>query len=139
MAFSDSSRALYAQVASAADLTMKPWLHAVVNQQLGSSEIETCDESLDLIIRIECRNQEGKRFPKNDLDLEVYRSGIDLNLMLFWCNQNEFPLLWHGKHAVWMDGNTGKRCQSPIDASPLESLARRIRTFGVVEETKENK
>ncbi len=129
MAFSDSSRDWYSQVASAADVTMRPWLHAVVNKNANSSPIENCDESLDLIMRIECRNQEGKRYPKNDLDLEVYRSGCDVSLMLCWCNQLERPMLWHGKHSVWMNAENGMRCQTPLDGEDLESLARRLRAL----------
>ncbi|WP_369818613.1 hypothetical protein [Synechococcus sp. MIT S9504] len=44
-------------------------------------------------------------------------------------NQTDRPLLWHGQHPVWMDGDTGKRCSAPNDGAPLEALARRLRAL----------
>ena len=72
---------------------------------------------------------EGERHPENDLDLEIYSSGIDLNLILGWSNQPDLPILWQGQHSVWMDGNTGKRCKTPKDGTCLEALARRLRAL----------
>ena len=77
----------------------------------------------------ECRDAEGQRCSQRDLELEVYRSGDDINLMLSWWEQPDRPMLWQGRHPVWMDGATGQRCSAPHDAAPIEALARRLRSL----------
>ncbi len=124
-------------VAASADICLKPWNHAVVIVQPSQDVVAESDSEnllfsnfpLDLIMRIECRDKRGNRFSDNDLELEIYRSGKEINLMLSWVNQSERPLLWHSKHSVWMDGNTGQRCDRPKDGDSLESLARRTRSI----------
>ena len=116
-------------VAVTADLCFKPWKYAVVNQNLLASDSIQPDDRIELVIRIECRSVEGERHIDLDLDLEIYRSGNDLNLMIGWCNQLDQPILWQGQHSVWMDASTGKRCQVPKDGESLESFARRLRAL----------
>ena len=62
---------LAALVASAADVSFKPWLHAaVVLEEESTFEISDSDSSLplfdkqsfDLTLRVECRNSEWQRF-----------------------------------------------------------------------------
>ena len=113
--------ALETLIASAADLCCKPFHHAVL-----SAEDATPD---DYRGRIECRDGDGQRLEELDLELEVYRSGSDLNLTLAWADQPLRPILWHGQHPVWMDGETGKRCSAPADGAALEALARRLRSL----------
>ncbi|MGC6483519.1 MAG: hypothetical protein ACON4T_08150 [Synechococcus sp.] len=83
----------------------------------------------DLRLRLECRDPEGLRCADQDLELEVYRSGDDLNLMVGWWEQPDRPLLWQGQHPVWMDGHSGQRCPAPLDAAPIEALTRRLRAL----------
>lgn len=83
----------------------------------------------ELDVRIECRDGDGQRHPDRDLELEIYRSGDEINLMLSWWDQPERPMLWHGRHPVWMDGASGQRCSAPQDAAPLEALGRRLRAL----------
>ncbi len=125
-------------IATAADSCMKPWLHAVVMSNDDSEITDIKDEYIDqlfetelvdVVVRIECRDSQGDRHPEKDLELEVFRSGSDLNLVLGWCNRPDSPLLWQGRHAVWMDPNTGKRCSSPHSGLELESFARRLRAL----------
>jgi len=116
-------------VAVTADLCFKPWKHAVVYQGLLNNKSNQLDQQIELVIRIECRNVEGKRHSELDLDLEIYRSGKDLNLMIGWCNKLDQPMLWQGQHSVWMDASTGKRCQVPNNGKSLESFARRLRAL----------
>ena len=113
--------ALETLIASAADLCRKPYLHAVL-----SADDATLD---DYCGRVECRDGDGQRLEEFDLELELYRSGTDLNLTLAWADQPHRPILWHGQHPVWMDGETGKRCSAPADGAPLEALARRLRAL----------
>ncbi|AFY27714.1 hypothetical protein [Cyanobium gracile] len=121
-------------VAAAADLCRRPLRHAVVNPDQGAISAEPGAEeegvdSLDLCLRLEARTPEGERVPAEDLELEIYRSGDDLNLTLAWRQGEDHPLLWQGSHPVWMDGATGLRSHCPPDGAPLEALARRLRAL----------
>ncbi|KZR87826.1 hypothetical protein MITS9504_00250 [Synechococcus sp. MIT S9504] len=123
-------------ICSAADLCRKPLIHALVpfDQQFSSdqapiSNTDSLKTMIDLSAHLECRDPDGSRCSEQDLELEIYQSGEDLNLMLSWLNQTDRPLLWHGQHPVWMDGDTGKRCSAPNDGAPLEALARRLRAL----------
>lgn len=107
-------------VAAAADLCRKPLRHAVV---LAS---EPTDH--DCSLRLEVRSAEGERLPQHDLELELYRSGNQLNLTLAWLADDSLPMLWQGQHPLWMDAG-GNRCERPVDGQPLESLARRLRVL----------
>lgn len=109
-------------VAAAADLCRKPWRHAV----LPLDDAQRCD---DCNLRLEVRKADGERFPAADLEIEIYRSGDDLNLTLAWCHDQQRPLLWQGSHPVWMEPESGLRCERPVDGAPLEALARRLRAL----------
>jgi hypothetical protein len=117
-------------IAAAADVCLKPQRHAVVPvvgepNVSGAVDLTTDDAHL----RIESRDPGGDRRPELDLELEIYRSGTDLHLMLSWWQQDERPLLWQGSHPVWMDGSSGQRRERPRDGAPLEALARRLRAL----------
>ena len=128
MDFSSNLKQKQILVAKAADLCMKPWKHsAILQDQHELNEISTKELS-DLRIIIECRNEEGHRKKDRDLELEIYKSGDELNIILMWVDQPNKPILWHGKHSVWMDGTTGKVCQCPHEGIVLESLARKIKS-----------
>ena len=129
-----SNPGLSGLIAAAADVCRKPLRHAVVlldadhpDQPIGLADL--LDGGDDLRLRLECRDQDGVRRADQDLELELYRSGDDLNLMVAWWDQPDRPLLWQGQHPVWMDGNTGQRCSPPQDAAPLEALTRRLRAL----------
>ena len=116
-------------IASTADICFKPWRYAVIDTNPINIDSAKSEENIELIIRIECRDQKGKRYPENDLELEIYRSGFDVNLMLGWLNQIDRPILWQGKHSFWMDGHRGQRCPAPIDSGNMEAFARRLRAL----------
>ena len=132
-----SSKYILELIAASADLCLKPWLHSVVTSEFCEMDREGQDGfefppsnfPLDLTLRIECRDKEGRRHPQHDLELEIYRSGKEVSLMLSWHDQPELPILWHGQHSLWMEGNSGQRCSTPVDGCSLESLARRIRAI----------
>ena len=111
-------------VAAAADLCRKPLRHAALE-----AEASPQGESLDRCLRLQVRSPEGVRLPEEDLELELYRSGDDLHLTLAWAAFEERPMLWQGRHPVWMDGASGARCERPADGLPLEALARRLRAL----------
>ena len=132
----DHASGLVALIAAAADLCRKPLRHAVVSLDLDSSStaaMTSLDDILergdDLRLRLECRHPDGVRCESQDLELEIYRSGKELNLMVGWWEQPERPMLWQGQHPVWMDGTSGQRCAAPQDAAPLEAFTRRLRAL----------
>lgn len=112
-------------VAAAADLCRKPLRHGVV--PVGQAAADA-SQPLEVSLRLEARSPEGERCPDQDLELEIYPSGSDLNLTLAWCQDESLPMLWQGSHPVWMDA-AGSRCSPPIDGAPLEALARRLRAL----------
>ena len=116
-------------VAGAADLCLQPWKHSVVDLSMLINGDSLNKNSGDIILRIECRSSEGDRHPEYDLEIEIFRSGNELNLMLGRLDKSNRPILWHGHHPVWMDGDTGNTCNMPLDGAPLEALARKIRSL----------
>lgn len=123
-------------IAAAADVCRKPLRHAVIvlasdsEQCAATSDLaDALQSGEDLLLKLECRDPGGLRCEDDDLELEIYRSGTDVNLMLAWCAQPERPLLWQGQHPVWMDAGSGQRCAAPLDAAPLEALSRRLRAL----------
>jgi len=125
---------LLVNIARAADLSMKPWIHSVLDTCSSKSEEKDADsDALDLILRVECRGPDGVRFELNDLDLEIYRSGDDLSLMISKVNPKEKFILWHGKHSMWMNGDTGISCEGPNYGEIIESFARRLRALFISE------
>jgi hypothetical protein len=124
-----SSTDLTRMVAAAADLCRKPLLHAVIPCSASLDDGPGAGlQELDRGFRLEVRTPEGERLVDDDLELELYRSGRDLNITLGWSDDGR-PLLWHGSHPVWMDAVTGERCSRPADGLPLEALARRLRAL----------
>lgn len=114
---------LLQQLAAAAELCLKP-------QRYGARySYWPVAGSFDCCVQLEARDQAGERHGAADLELEIYRSGSSLNLMLSRPHQPLAPLLWHGQHPVWMDANSGERCERPPDGAPLEALARRVRAL----------
>ena len=116
---------LIAEVAKAADLCMKPYVHSV---SLGN-QLNDFNDIEDLIFKIQCRNIDGEREESMDIELEVYKSGKDLNMTLSWKSIIDRPILWQGKHSVWMDSSSGVQCEIPLYGKEFESLARRLRTI----------
>ncbi|WP_320664385.1 hypothetical protein [Prochlorococcus sp. MIT 1223] len=117
---------LLSLVAKSADLCMKPWKYSVLLKE--DNEMLNQKEFTELLLKIECRDEKGNRYIDNDLELEIYRSGKDLNITLSWSELPLRPILWQGKHSLWMDAHTGERSISPVEGEKLEALARRLRS-----------
>ena len=115
-------------VAAAADLCRKPFRHAVLARE-GSQAPVLGHDSLDCCLTLQVRDAAGERWPEADLELEIYQSGSDLHLTLAWLADDDRPILWQGSHPVWMDGQSGLRCERPEEGAPLEALARRLRAL----------
>ena len=122
----DDWQTFLTDLARAADLCLKPWRHAL---RFSGQSPGRIGDSSDCCLLIEARDADGQRCPDRDLELEIYRSGSDLNLMLTWIADEQAPMLWHGNHPVWMQTDTGERCERPHDGAPLEALARRVRAL----------
>ena len=120
----DFTEGLIAEVAKAADFCMKPYVHSVSleNKSDVNNDLE------DLIFKIQCRNIDGEREKNMDIELEVYKSGNEVNMTLSWKSLVDRPILWQGKHAVWMDSSSGMQCKTPSYGKLFESLARRLKT-----------
>jgi hypothetical protein len=119
------------QFARAADLCLVPWCHAV--RLCEPAGLELCaadpDGPLDCLLRFEARAASGERHPHHDLELEIYRSGKALHLLLSRPADPGAPLLWHGNHPVWLCPESGLRRDRPADGLPLEALCRRLRAL----------
>ena len=81
-----------------------------------------------MIFKIQSRNIDGEREESMDIELEVYKSGNEVNMTISWKSLIDRPILWQGKHAVWMDSSSGVQCETPSYGKLFESLARRLRT-----------
>jgi hypothetical protein len=120
----DGFNAFLMDLAKAADLCLKPNRHAL---RFSGDAPSTIGDCTDCALLIEARDGSGVRLPDCDLELEIYRSGEDLNLMLSRVRDEQAPMLWHGSHPVWMNPASGERCDRPADGAPLEAFCRRIR------------
>lgn len=119
------------QFARAADLCLVPWRHAVrLCEPAGLEGTATePDAPIDCVLRFEARAASGERQPSQDLELEIYRSGKALNLLLSRPGDAGAPLLWHGNHPVWLCPESGMRRERPAEGLPLEALCRRLRAL----------
>jgi hypothetical protein len=115
-------------VAKAADLCFKPSRHGVRFSD-PVAEPPGDGDGTDCCLLIEARDPDGTRRPENDLELEIYRSGTELNLMLTRLGEEQAPLLWQGSHPVWMEAVSGQRCDRPPDGAPHEAFCRRVRAL----------
>ena len=120
----DSIECLISEVAKAADLCIKPYSHSVFLE----SQLDDVNDLEELIFKIQCRNIDGVREESMDIELEVYKSGNELNMTISWKSLIDRPILWQGKHPVWMDSSSGVQCEMPSYGKLFESLARRLRT-----------
>ena len=119
----DSTDGLIAEVAKAADLCMKPYVHSVSLE----NQLDDGNDLDDLIFKIQRRNTDGEREDLMDIELEVYKSGNEVNMTISWKSLIDRPILWQGKHAIWMDSSSGVQCKTPEYGKLFESLARRLR------------
>ncbi len=132
MQFPDFDKESISLIAAAAEACIKPWKFSVVldgNKLLSAPPLPNLVESFDINLLLECRDSHGIRHVEKDLELEIYRSGNELNLTISWHNISDNPILWQGQHAIWMNPSTGQKCQPPHESIPYESFARKIRAL----------
>ena len=126
MLFENPSKNIESLIAKSADLTNKPFIHSVVNI---NGKYDMGEEEIDLMVKILCRDEEGKRLEIYDLELEIFKSNKELVLVISKLNFPDEPILWCGVKTLWMDSNNGKKCNSPKYSARLENLANSIKSF----------
>ena len=127
MPIPDSYHDFLTEIAKAADICMKPWKHSVLLDEDISQEQISDNQFSELIVRVECRDSNGERYSEKDIEIEIFRSGSELNITLAWHKFPLRPILWQGKHSLWMDAETGKKSPPPLQGESFEALARRLR------------
>ena len=127
MFFENSSDNLEIIVAKSANIINKPYIHSVVKIK---GEYETSkDDDLDIILNVLCRDSEGNRIEKDDLDIEIFNSKNELVILVSKLNYPNEPILWSGSKNLWMDSKSGKKCEPPNYNLRIENLATRIKNF----------
>ena len=127
MFFENSSDNLEIIVANSANIINKPYIHSVVKIK---GEYETSkDDDLDIILNVLCRDSEGNRIEKDDLEVEIFNSKNELVILVSKLNYPNEPILWSGSKNLWMDSKSGKKCEPPNYNFRIENLATRIKKF----------
>jgi hypothetical protein len=80
----------------------------------------------DCHLEIFARDDHGNLVSDWNLGIEIYTVGVQLSLVIERLQKNEYPILWHGQHSVWMDAETGSRVDCPIEGESLEQMANRL-------------
>ena len=127
MFFKKSSDNLEIVVANSANIINKPYIHSVVKIS-GESEILK-DDDLDITLNVLCRDSEGNRVEREDLEIEIFNSKNELVLLVSKLNYPNEPILWSGNKNLWMDSKSGKKCEPPNYNFRIENLATRIKKF----------
>ena len=127
MFFENPKQNIEILIAKSADTTNKPFLHSVVKVCGENNDFITND--LDVTFRVLCRDREGNRIERYDLEIEIFKSNDELVLVIAKLHYPNEPILWSGIKNLWMDSNNGKRCEPPKYNFRLENLATRIKNF----------
>ena len=127
MFFKNSSDNLEIIVAKSANIINKPYIHSVVKIS-GEYDISK-DDDLDITLNILCRDSEGNRIERDDLEIEIFNSKNELVLLVSKLNYPNEPILWSGNKNLWMDSKSGKKCEPPNYNFRIENLATRIKKF----------
>ena len=109
---------LCSQLCRAADHSRAPLRHAAIPEEMACNS---------WMVRLEVRNEAGERMDQHDLELEIYGKGEDPSLQLAWLSQPQLPMLWQGRHPVWIDATSGLKTERPQGGETIETLARRLR------------
>ena len=127
MFFKNSSDNLEIIVAKSANIINKPYFHSVVNIS-GDYSISK-DDDLNITFNVLCRDSEGNRVERDDLEIEIFNSKNELILLISKLNYPNEPILWSGNKNLWMDSKSGKKCEPPNYNFRIENLATRIKKF----------
>ena len=127
MFFINSSDNLEIIVAKAANIINKPYIHSVV--KISGQYNTSKDDDFDIVLNVLCRDSEGNRIEKDDLDIEIFNSKNELVILVSKLNYPNEPILWSGNKNLWMDSKSGEKCEPPNYNFMIENLATRIKEF----------
>ena len=127
MFFENSTNNFEVIIARSADLTNKPYIHSVV--RISGDFDDIFAEEINLSVNIICRDVEGNRIKKKDIELELFKSNSEFIIVLAKLHYPDEPILWNGNKSIWMDSVSGKKCNPPNYSFALENLANRIRSL----------
>ena len=127
MFFKNSSDNLEIIVAKSANIINKPYVHSVVKIS-GEFDIYK-DDDVDITLNVLCRDSEGNRIERDDLEIEIFNSKNELVVLISKLNYPNEPILWSGNKNLWMDSKSGKKCEPPNYNFRIENLATRIKKF----------
>ena len=127
MFYKNSSDNLEIIVAKSANIINKPYIHSVV--KISGECFKSNDNDLDITLNVLCRDSEGTRIDRDDLEIEIFNSKDELVLIVSKLNYPNEPILWSGNKNLWMDSKSGKKCEPPIYNFMIENLATRIKKF----------
>ncbi len=127
MFFKNSSDNLEIIVAKSANIINKPYIHSVVKIS-GEFDISK-DDDLDITLNVLCRDSDGNRIERDDLEIEIFNSKNELVILVSKLNYPNEPILWSGNKNLWMDSKSGKKCEPPNYNYRMENLATRIKKF----------
>jgi len=125
--FKKSSDNLEIIVANSANIINKPYIHSVI--KISGECDNSKDDDLDITLNVLCRDSEGNRLEREDLEVEIFNSKNELVLLVSKLNYPNEPILWSGNKNLWMDSKTGKKCEPPNYNFMIENLATRIKKF----------
>ncbi len=114
-------------LAKSANIINKPFIHSVIKIS-GEWDISKGDD-LDITLKVLCRDSEGNRIERYDLEIEIFNSKNELVLLVSKLNYPNEPILWSGNKNLWMDSKSGKKCEPPNYNFRIENLATRIKKF----------
>jgi len=123
--FKNSSDDLEIIVAKSANIINKPYIHSVV--KISGEYDSSIDDDLDIVLNVLCRDSEGNRKERDDLEIEIFNSKNGLVLLVSKLNYPNEPILWSGDKNLWMDSKSGKKCEPPNYNFRIENLATRIK------------
>ena len=127
MFIKNSSDDLEIIVAKSANIVNKPYIHSVV--KISGDYNTSQDNDLDITLNVLCRDSEGNRIKREDLEIEIFNSKNELVLLVSKLNYPNEPILWSGNKNLWMDSKSGKKCEPPNYNFRIENLATRIKRF----------
>ena len=127
MFFNNSLDNLEIIVAKSANIINKPYVHSVVKTSGDNDTSKIYD--LDITLNIICRDSEGNRIERDDLEVEIFYSKNELVIIISKLNYPNEPMLWSGNKNLWLNSKSGKKCEPPNYNFRLENLATRIKTF----------
>ena len=127
MFFKNSLDNLEIIVAKSANIINKPYIHSV--KKISGECYISKDDDLDITLKVLCRDSEGNRVEREDLEIEIFNSKNELVLLVSRLNYPNDPILWSGNKNLWMDSKSGKKCEPPNYNFKIENLATRIKKF----------